>query len=50
MTSALRSVGLLGIFVLAGCGPNGPELAAVHGTGGTIGVAHSGATLVLGVE
>jgi len=27
-----------------------PRLACVHGTGGTLGVAHSGATLVLGVE
>ena len=27
-----------------------PRLACVHGTGGTIGVAHSGATLILGVE
>ena len=25
-----------------------PRLACVHGTGGTLGVAHSGATLVLG--
>jgi len=26
------------------------RLAVAHGTGGTLGVAHSGATLVLGVE
>jgi acetyl-CoA acetyltransferase len=35
------------------CGPrqvNGAQLACVHGTGGTIGVAHSGATLILGVD
>jgi acetyl-CoA acetyltransferase len=33
------------------CGPRqvgGAEVALVHGTGGTLGVAHSGATLVLG--
>jgi acetyl-CoA acetyltransferase len=29
---------------------DGAQLACVHGTGGTIGVAHSGATLILGVE
>jgi acetyl-CoA C-acetyltransferase len=29
---------------------DGARLACVHGTGGTLGVAHSGATLVLGVE
>ena len=28
----------------------GAGLACVHGTGGTLGVAHSGATLILGVE
>ena len=28
----------------------GPKLALAHGTGGTIGVAHSGATIILGVE
>ena len=28
----------------------GARLAVAHGTGGTIGVAHSGATVVLGVE
>ena len=28
----------------------GARLACVHGTGGTLGVAHSGATLILGVE
>lgn len=28
----------------------GARLAVAHGTGGTIGVAHSGATLILGVE
>jgi acetyl-CoA acetyltransferase len=35
------------------CGPrqvDGAQLACVHGTGGTIGVAHSGATLILGVD
>ena len=26
----------------------GAELACVHGTGGTLGIAHSGATLILG--
>jgi hypothetical protein len=29
---------------------DGARLACVHGTGGTLGVAHSGATLILGVE
>ena len=28
----------------------GAELACVHGTGGTLGVAHSGATLILGAH
>jgi hypothetical protein len=35
------------------CGPrqvDNARLACVHGTGGTLGVAHSGATLILGVE
>ena len=29
---------------------DGARLACVHGTGGTLGVAHSGATLILGTE
>ncbi len=29
---------------------DGAQLACVHGTGGTLGVAHSGATLILGIE
>jgi acetyl-CoA acetyltransferase len=29
---------------------DGARLACVHGTGGTLGVAHSGATLILGVD
>ena len=29
---------------------DGAQLACVHGTGGTLGVAHSGATLILGAE
>ena len=28
----------------------GAKLAVAHGTGGTLGVSHSGATLILGVE
>jgi acetyl-CoA acetyltransferase len=51
--------GMRGIFLVieavrqlrGGCGPRqveGARLACVHGTGGTLGVAHSGATLVLG--
>ena len=29
---------------------DGARLACVHGTGGTLGVAHSGATLILGLD
>jgi acetyl-CoA C-acetyltransferase len=53
--------GMRGIFLVieavkqlrAECGArqvNGARLACVHGTGGTLGMAHSGATLILGVE
>jgi acetyl-CoA acetyltransferase len=53
--------GMRGIFLVieaakqlrGECGPrqvNGARLACVHGTGGTLGVAHSGATLILGVD
>ena len=53
--------GMRGIFLVieavkqlrGECGPRQVDharLACVHGTGGTLGVAHSGATLILGVE
>jgi acetyl-CoA C-acetyltransferase len=53
--------GMRGIFLVieaakqlrGECGPRqveGARVACVHGTGGTLGVAHSGATLILGVE
>jgi acetyl-CoA C-acetyltransferase len=53
--------GMRGIFLVieaakqlrGECGPRqveGARLACVHGTGGTLGVAHSGATLILGVD
>jgi acetyl-CoA acetyltransferase len=53
--------GMRGIFLVieavkqlrGECGPRqveGSRLACVHGTGGTLGVAHSGATLILGTE
>jgi acetyl-CoA acetyltransferase len=53
--------GMRGIFLVieatkqlrGECGPrqvDGARRACVHGTGGTLGVAHSGATLILGVD
>lgn len=53
--------GMRGIFLVieavrqlrSECGPRqveGARLACVHGTGGTLGVAHSGATLILGAS